>query len=105
MGFCLLVLVWHWLDRGRAPVRGLQFTMILFVLSGFAGTLLHYQGNAEFELERDPSLSGWALFRDTMTGATPALAPGTMMLLGLIGLLYTLGHPALADGDEPAILE
>jgi hypothetical protein len=55
----------------------------------------HYQGNMEFELETYPSISGLALFKEAMMGATPALAPGTMIELGLIGLAYTYRHPLL----------
>jgi hypothetical protein len=49
----------------------------------------------EFELETYPSISGLALFKEAMMGATPALAPGTMIELGLIGLAYTYRHPLL----------
>ena len=43
---------------GRRNIRVLQGTMLLFVLSGLVGLILHYQGNAEFELEMYPSLKG-----------------------------------------------
>lgn len=52
------------------------------------------QGNVEFELEMYPDLSGWKLFRDSMMGATPALAPGAMVQIGLVGLAWTFRHPA-----------
>ena len=69
---------------------------ILFVISGFAGLFLHYQGNAQFELEMYPSLKGLELFRKAIKGTTPpTLAPGTMIVLGLLGLAYTYRHPAL----------
>ena len=67
---------------------------ILFVLSGVVGLWLHYHGNVEFELEMYPGLAGFELFRESVTGATPTLAPGTMLELGLLGLLYTYRHPA-----------
>jgi hypothetical protein len=68
--------------------------MAAFLVSGVLGTWYHYTGNVEFELERTPELGGWALFQAAMGGATPALAPGTMIQLGLIGLLFTFRHPA-----------
>jgi hypothetical protein len=71
-----------------------QLTMWLFVASGVAGVLLHYQGNVAFELELNPEASGWHLFWESLKGATPALAPGTMTLLGALGLAYTYRHPA-----------
>jgi hypothetical protein len=42
----------------------------------------------EFERELNPDASGFSLFRDAMMGATPALAPGTMILLGAVGWAY-----------------
>ena len=70
-------------------VRLFQLTMVAFVLSGVAGMALHYQGNVEFELELEPDASGLPLVWESLKGATPALAPGTMMLLGALGLICT----------------
>jgi hypothetical protein len=91
----LLVLIWHGIDRRAAPVRALQMLMVVFIAAGAIGATLHYQGNVEFELELRPSLSGFELFRRSMMGATPALAPGSMIQLALIGLAYTYRHPRL----------
>jgi hypothetical protein len=49
----------------------------------------------EFELEMYPSMAGFELVRESMSGATPALAPGTMLVLALIGLTYSYRHPRL----------
>jgi hypothetical protein len=95
LGLGLLVLVWHGVERGSSSLRAIQVVMTLFVASGFVGIVWHYQGNMEFELERSPSIAGLALFKEAMMGATPALAPGTMIQLGLIGLAYTYRHPLL----------
>jgi hypothetical protein len=79
-------------------VRLLQSVMVLFVISGALGMWLHYVATTEFQLEMDPTLSGWALFRKAIVAkAPPALAPGAMTQLGLIGLAYTFRHPALAS--------
>ena len=67
----------------------------LFVIGGMLGLYLHYRGNAEFELEMYPDMAGFELVREALTGATPALAPGAMILLGLMGLTYTFRHPVL----------
>jgi hypothetical protein len=91
----LLVLAWHAIDRRAAPVRALQLLMVVFIAAGAIGLTMHYQGNVEFELEMYPSRSGLELFREAMMGATPALAPGTMIQLALIGLAYAYGHPRL----------
>ena len=72
-----------------AGVRLFQLTMIAFMVSGVVGVVLHYQGNAEFERELQPDASGFPLFWEALKGATPALAPGTMTLLGAVGLTCT----------------
>ena len=91
----LIIIAWHGLDRGPVSVRFLQGAMVLFILAGGLGVLLHFKGNMEFELEMQPAMSGWTLIRESLMGATPALAPGTMVQLGLIGLVYTYRHPRL----------
>ena len=96
----LLVIIWHAAAPGRTSLMAIRATMLLFIASGFVGTLLHYRGNTEFELERSPELGGFALFGAAMTGATPALAPGTMILLGLLGLTYAFRHPSLVARSD-----
>lgn len=77
-------------------VRLLQAVMALCVLGGMAGTVLHFKANVEFQQEVDPSLAGRALvWKALQAKAPPALAPGVMVQLGLLGLVYTYGHPAL----------
>lgn len=93
LGVGLLTLVWHAVAPGAASVRAVQATMALLVISGALGVVLHYRGNVEFELEMYPSLSGLELVGKTLTGATPVLAPGSMTMLGLVGLVHTYRHP------------
>jgi hypothetical protein len=86
---------------GPFAVGALRVTMVLFLVAGAAGVLLHYNGNTEFQKEMDPSISGWPLFVKAMTAkAPPALAPGSMVQLGLIGLLYTYRHPSLTHATR-----
>lgn len=98
LGVGLAALIWHSVDQRAASVRVVQGIMLLFIASGAIGTVLHYKGNMDFELEMDAAAQGFILFREAMTGATPALAPGAMIQLGLIGLAYSFRHPALASG-------
>jgi hypothetical protein len=54
----------------------------------------------------DPTQSSWTLFTKVMTAhAPPALAPGVMAQLGLLGLIYTYQHPALVGRDSPVSTE
>lgn len=89
------VQLWLVVLPGRYGVLALRMVMIAFLAAGALGLVLHFTGNAEFELEMYPSLTGFELFREAISGATPTLAPGAMLHLGLLGLLYTFRHPAL----------
>ena len=93
----LVTLGWHTAAPSRASVRMLQGTMIVFLASAGIGAGLHYDGNTARELEESPSSGGVALIRRSLTGEAPVLAPGTMALLGLIGLAHAYRHPSLAE--------
>lgn len=94
----LIVITWHALNLGRVSIRVLQGAMVLFIMSGLAGFFFHYQGNKEFQLEVNPSVGGLELFLKVIQAkAPPALAPGAMIHLGLLGLAYSYRHPALAS--------
>lgn len=91
----LLALGWYGVARSAAAVRAFRLVLALFVVAAGVGIVLHYQGNVEFELERAPSLGGLALVWEAVRGATPALAPGAMLQLALVGLAWSFRHPAL----------
>jgi hypothetical protein len=87
---------------GPTTLRVFQLVMLIFLAVGALGVYLHLRGNVEFALERDPSLTGTRLVWKALRGATPALAPGALAQLGLLGLLYGYKHPALARGSTQA---
>lgn len=75
---------------GRGTINLFRGIMALFIVSGIIGAILHFQVNMEFQLEMDPNLSGLNLYRKAILAKTPpALAPGAMIQLGLIGLAFT----------------
>jgi hypothetical protein len=85
----------------RAVVTSLRALMAVYLLAGALGVYLHVKSNVEFELEMRPSMAGFELVMESLKGAMPALAPGTMVQLGLLGLLVCFRHPALsAPGAE-----
>jgi hypothetical protein len=100
LAISLVVLGWRLVDRRPRPLHVFKFTMILFMLSGCAGLWLHHSGNAEFEKEMYPTLSGVELFWEALSGATPALAPASMIGLGMIGLAYAHNHPDLLKDQD-----
>jgi hypothetical protein len=74
-------------STSAAATRLFRGAMVLLMLSGATGSVLHYRANMEFKHEMDPSMHGFALFSSVITAkAPPTLAPGSMALLGLIGL-------------------
>ena len=81
---------------GTAPtLRFLRVIMGLLIAGGVAGVVLHYRGNLEFQVDMDPTLSQWELFKKVIRAkAPPALAPGSMVQLGLLGLIYSYRHPS-----------
>lgn len=104
IGLALLTVAWHVLQRGPASVHALRGTMMLFVIAAALGTWYHYGANVEFQREMDPSIGGMALFWKAMAAKTPpALAPGSMLQLGLIGLAYTFRHPAVSRSSSGSL--
>lgn len=91
----LAAVVWHLLGPRASNVRALQVIMGMLAAAGMIGIGLHYEGNVEFERELYPSLEGVELMWKALTGATPIFAPGSVTLLGLVGLAYTYRHPCL----------
>ncbi len=104
IAIAFVAIAWHAIDRGPASLRVFQTTMVLFVVAGALGICLHYQANVAFQKEVDPSLAGRALIVKAMTAKTPpALAPGSMSQLGLIGLAYAYRYPSRRrESTQPA---
>ena len=89
IGATLLALGWNWRAPGRLSRRTLQVVLSLLLVVGVTGVVLHVRGNAEFQREMDPSLAGWELWWKTLRAkAPPALAPGVLVQLALLGLVY-----------------
>ena len=92
----LILLAVRLFYRSAIILRLFRLTMLAFVLGGMVGLWFHLSSNMEFELEMYPTLSGLELLFKALGGAMPALAPGALVQLGLIGFLYTYQHPVLS---------
>jgi hypothetical protein len=90
----LLLAIWAAAKPGPASLGILRVVMAVFLVVGVTGVYQHFTGNVGYEKESNPGLAGAELYKAAMMGSTPLLAPGVMMQLGLIGLLYTYRHPA-----------
>lgn len=93
---CLAVTIWHLLAPTATSVRVMRIVMTLLIVTSVVGVGFHFVGNLEFKQELYPELEGLELFLESVTGVTPVFAPGSMLLLGLIGLTSTLRHPRVA---------
>lgn len=75
----------------RYALMAFRAVMGAVALSAAAGLWLHYRANVEFEREMYPDLGGWALAWKAMHGAAPpSLAPGTMLVIALVGFSWSL---------------
>jgi ATP-dependent protease HslVU (ClpYQ) peptidase subunit len=85
----IATIVWQVMRHTPTSLRVLEIIMALFVLAGFAGVAAHFFGSAEFQLELNPSMSNWELLEKILRAkAPPLLAPGMMLQMGLLGLVY-----------------
>ena len=100
LAVALPILGWHAVRPGPRTVRLIGLTMWAYIVCGVVGVGLHYDGNVEFERELHPKDTGLSFLRHTVAGATPVLAPGSMVLLGLIGIAHTYRHPSAAGGVD-----
>jgi len=84
----LVATIAAWLKPNPSTLGVFKIIMVVFVAAGLFGVYLHYAGNSEWALERDPGLRGRPLIWKALKGATPALAPGALAQLGLLGLIF-----------------
>ena len=88
------------LAPGVGTLRAFQFVMLLYAGAGVIGITLHYKANAAHFREIEPGLQGVARVKKVVTSAAPpALAPGLMVQLALLGLSYTYKHPQLKGAE------
>lgn len=97
LSLTLVTIVWHWTSEGRRSLRAFQVVMLALIIAGAVGIFLHFGSNYEFERELEPDLAGLPFWIEVLRGATPTLAPGTLVQFGLLGLLYAYRHPSLSS--------
>lgn len=86
----------------RTTLRLFGAVMILAVVAGLTGIGFHFFDNWAFEREVAPDASAVAILGPVLTGATPLLAPGSLVQLGLTGLVAIYRHPALSSPSSPS---
>jgi hypothetical protein len=90
-GVCSVTLVFNLNAR---VMRVVQLALLLVVLGSAFGVLEHVKTNYD-RMEKGSNVSGLSLIWQALKGSAPALAPGALAQLGLLGLLFTHKHPNL----------
>lgn len=88
----LLFFVLTYFFPGKWIKRITTTIMSLCALAGLLGIFFHLQGNFEFEKEMYPTMSPGNLFVKSLKGATPLLAPGSLIGFGLLGVFYSISR-------------
>lgn len=88
LGIGLLTILAFYIQPTPVSLKVFKLVMWIFILTGVLGVYFHFAGNVEFARERRPGLSGVELIWRSLRGATPALAPGALVQLGLLGLIF-----------------
>ncbi|MCE2423008.1 MAG: hypothetical protein J4G03_06855 [Gemmatimonadetes bacterium] len=78
------------IDSGWRGARSLIAVSWIYLTAAPLGVFFHTKGNLEFEQELRPNAGGLEHFTEALFGAFPALAPGALAALGLVGLLVTM---------------
>lgn len=81
-------------------LRAFRAMMAWAVVAGLLGIGFHLRDNLAFEREIAPDASVVSVVWNALRGATPLLAPGSLVQLGLVGLVFTYGHPRLHTSHE-----
>ena len=90
IGIGVPVTIWHAVAATPLSLRMMRIMMVALIAGSMIGIVMHYRGSVEFQKEVDPSIHGYALFIKVMQSkAPPALAPGILAHLGLLGLVCT----------------
>ncbi len=87
--------LWALAGRGSWRLRWFELLSAGLVALGATGLWKHYQSNLASALEPAPDLTGTELVRQALAGEIPVLAPGAVIFLGLLGLLYGHRHPEI----------
>ena len=102
IALAIAALARHRRRRDSGSRRTLQVLMVFLLAAGVLGMALHFDGAAGFQREIDPAIGSWDLVRKVMRAkAPPLLAPGVMLQLGLIGLVYAGSESANRRSEMP----
>lgn len=82
-----------WLSPNRKSLLFLRVIMVIAILVSFVGMYFHFESNWAFTREINPSYTASESIWPALTGAHPLLAPGILLLAGVLGLGAAWKHP------------
>lgn len=88
IAIAVVLLLSLFFKRSKLLEKIFKIVLGLTALSGLYGTYLHLIANFEFEQEMKPSATTGQLLFESLSGALPALAPCSMIVLALLGYSY-----------------
>jgi hypothetical protein len=95
-GLGLITLALTYFRPSRETVSATRGSMIVIAICSFIGFYEHLANNFAFRMEIQPNATAWDLISGTLSGASPVLAPGILLLGAVIGLAAIYRHPMLA---------
>jgi ABC-type proline/glycine betaine transport system permease subunit len=84
-----------WFGTTHRTLQVFRWIMAAVVLSSFVGMWLHFSRNLAFTREINPSYSLMEALWPAIKGSYPLLAPGVLLLAGVLGIAATYRHPLL----------
>lgn len=86
-----------WFSPKRKTLLFLRLMMVIAILVSFVGMYLHFESNWAFTREINPSYTISESIWPALTGAHPLLAPGILLLAGVLGLGAAWKHPNIEN--------
>lgn len=93
----ILTIIFFHLSPSVLSLRTLRASMFLMCLTSLVGLYKHFVHNLEFELEIRPNSLVSNVLWETITGASPMLAPGILFLAATLALAAVFRHPQAFD--------
>ena len=89
----LLIGIW-WISKSDWSLKLTRGAMLVSCAASLLGSIKHFQHNLEFELEIRPGTVWTDVFWETISGASPLLAPGILFLAGVMALAALYKWPS-----------
>ncbi|HET6527860.1 MAG TPA: hypothetical protein VFG39_03835 [Balneolaceae bacterium] len=94
-GVGLLAVIAVWVAPNRLSLLTLRWVMAAVALGSLFGMYQHFSGNLAFVMEINPTFTTTEALLPAIKGSFPLLAPGILLVAGILGIAATYQHPEL----------